>query len=68
MKITELELLTVPDGGSVMLLGAVSTSFGEYGVGEVGTRVPLAAARQLDLRGLAPLPRLHRRDGSFTNC
>ncbi|MET8361838.1 mandelate racemase/muconate lactonizing enzyme family protein [Micromonospora sp. NPDC005171] len=38
MKITELELLTVPDGGSVMLLVVVSTDSGEYGVGEVGMR------------------------------
>lgn len=38
MKITEVELLTVPDGAGVMLLVLVGTDSGAYGVGEVGMR------------------------------
>jgi len=38
MKISDVELLTVPDGGGVMLLVVVSTDTGDYGVGEVGMR------------------------------
>ncbi|MFG1955308.1 mandelate racemase/muconate lactonizing enzyme family protein [Micromonospora sp. NPDC048830] len=38
MKITRLELLTVPQGTSAMLLVVVHTDSGEYGVGEVGMR------------------------------
>ena len=45
MKITEVELLTVPDGASVMLLVLVSTDSGEYGVGEVGMRARWRAVR-----------------------
>jgi galactonate dehydratase len=45
VKITHLELLTVPQGTSAMLLVLVHTDSGEYGVGEVGMRSRWRAVR-----------------------
>ncbi|MER5336106.1 mandelate racemase/muconate lactonizing enzyme family protein [Micromonospora sp. NPDC002717] len=45
MKITHLELLTVPQDTSAMLLVVVHTDSGEYGVGEVGMRSRWRAVR-----------------------
>ncbi|MER7333844.1 MULTISPECIES: mandelate racemase/muconate lactonizing enzyme family protein [unclassified Micromonospora] len=45
MKITHLELLTVPQDASAMLLVVVHTDSGEYGVGEVGMRSRWRAVR-----------------------
>lgn len=45
MKITNLELLTVPQDTSAMLLVVVHTDSGEYGVGEVGMRSRWRAVR-----------------------
>jgi galactonate dehydratase len=45
VKITDLELLTVPQGTSAMLLVLVHTDSGEYGVGEVGMRSRWRAVR-----------------------
>ncbi|MEV5767975.1 mandelate racemase/muconate lactonizing enzyme family protein [Micromonospora sp. NPDC052213] len=45
MKITHLELLTVPQDTSAMLLVVVHTDAGEYGVGEVGMRSRWRAVR-----------------------
>ncbi|WP_406108679.1 mandelate racemase/muconate lactonizing enzyme family protein [Micromonospora globbae] len=45
MRITGLELLTVPQGASAMLLVLVHTDDGQYGVGEVGMRSRWRAVR-----------------------
>jgi galactonate dehydratase len=45
VKITHLELLTVPQDTSAMLLVLVHTDSGEYGVGEVGMRSRWRAVR-----------------------
>lgn len=45
MKITQVELFTVPDGHSAMLLVVVHTDDGVHGIGEVGMRSRWRAVR-----------------------
>jgi galactonate dehydratase len=45
MKITGVEVLTIPDRGDSMMLVAVDTDAGIYGLGEVGIRTRQEAAR-----------------------
>src|SRR5436305_12383832 len=45
MKITDLEVLTVPDRGDSMMLVAVDTDDGIHGLGEVGVRTRQEAVR-----------------------
>jgi L-alanine-DL-glutamate epimerase-like enolase superfamily enzyme len=45
MKITGVEVLTIPDRGDSMMLVAVDTDAGIHGLGEVGIRTRQEAAR-----------------------
>ena len=45
MRITGVEVLTIPDRGDSMMLVAVDTDAGVYGLGEVGIRARQEAAR-----------------------